>query len=50
MRKPLVRLVISVNAAGLLAIAAPAELVDIIVTERGVVEQPDLAKMSSMMA
>ncbi|MFQ5644388.1 MAG: S-methyl-5-thioribose-1-phosphate isomerase [Thiogranum sp.] len=28
----------------------PAELVDVIVTERGVVEQPDLAKMSAMMA
>jgi methylthioribose-1-phosphate isomerase len=27
----------------------PAELVDVIVTERGVVEQPDLAKMSAMM-
>ena len=28
----------------------PAELVDVIVTERGVVEHPDLAKMSSLMA
>jgi methylthioribose-1-phosphate isomerase len=28
----------------------PAELVDVIVTERGVVEQPDLAKMTAMMA
>ena len=28
----------------------PAELVDVIVTERGVVEQPDLAKMAAMMA
>jgi methylthioribose-1-phosphate isomerase len=27
----------------------PAELVDVIVTERGVVEQPDLAKMTAMM-
>jgi len=27
----------------------PAGLVDVIVTERGVVEQPDLAKMSAMM-
>ena len=28
----------------------PAELVDVIVTERGVVEQPDRAKMAAMMA
>ena len=28
----------------------PAELVDVIVTERGVVEQPDLARMTAMMA
>ena len=27
----------------------PAELVDVIVTERGIVEQPDLAKMTAMM-
>lgn len=28
----------------------PAELVDVIVTERGLVEQPDLARMTAMMA
>ena len=28
----------------------PAELVDVIVTERGVIEQPDLARMTAMMA